>query len=422
MPAPNPLRYLVQSESDSLLEPLKPTDGVNGVVHKGTSFVGTGQFASDVNPFHAASLPGRFGTGGRGQQQGSKGSNFNSNGGGTFKLETTDDAAPEFAAAVGDSSGGISHGIEALEGGMEVTEQDLSLGAAVGTKAVVLPLGSSSSSSSSGYSASDSAPERLDTCSKVRCAETGFGSHPKVDLWGGAAGGGDIDTGGTGGTDHVVCASKSAAPLDGLCLVGAGTFASARTTCQRAGARLCTAGEMSRGLGWNTGCGSSMPFLWTQTRCNASSTDSVHSGHHRYHQRRQLSADVIAATDLSNKSDSQSNNFQRYRDRRLSSITVSTARLAKAYQQKMSRHHRDAPASNSEGSEHFLLLSQQRLLGGSSKHVKCGNVLKDHAEGPPVCCADAKCPDEEANKAADWAAEAERCCAWDVYLICTELE
>jgi len=399
------------------------------VVHKGTSFAGSGQLASDVNPFHAASLPGRFGTGGHGQQQGSKGDGFGStSGGGTFKLETTDDAAPEFAATVGGKSSGvgsgISNGIEALEGGMKATEQDLSLGTTVGAKAVALPLGSSSSSSSLGRSASDSAFERLVTCSKVRCADTGFGSHPKVDLWGGATGSSDVNTGGTGtgGTDNVVCASKSAAPLDGLCLVGAGTFASARSYCQRAGARLCTAGEMSRGLGWNTGCGSSMPFLWTQTRCNASSTDSVHSGHHRYHQRRQLSADVIAATDLSNKSDSQSNNFQRYRDRRLSSITVSTARLAKAYQQKMSRHHRDAPASNSEGSEHFLLLSQQRLLGGSSKHVKCGNVLKDHAEGPPVCCADAKCPDEEANKAADWAAEAERCCAWDVYLICTELE
>lgn len=371
------------------------------MVHKGTSFAG--QFASDVNPFHAASLPGRFGTGGHSQQPGVKGNGLSS-GGGTFTLEATDDAAPEFATAGGGTSGinsGSSNGIEALEGGTESTEQDLSLGATVGAKAVALPLGSSSS----GHRASVSASERLDACSKVRCAETGFGSHPKVDLWGGVSG-----NSGTGGTDNVVCASKTAAPLDGLCLVGAGTFTSARTYCQRAGARLCTAGEMSRGLGWNTGCGSSMPFLWTQTRCNASSGDSDHSGHHR-HRSRRLSprpVDSLPANGNLNHSDSYSNGQYQYQDRMLSSITVSTARLAKAYQQKTNRHHRDSPSSRN-GDEHFLLLSQQRLLGGSSKHVKCGNALTDRAEGPPVCCADAKCPEEEANKAADWAAEAERC-------------
>ena len=373
------------------------------MVHKGTSFAG--QFASDVNPFHAASLPGRFGTGGHSQQPSTQGNGL-SNGGGTFTLEATDDAAPEFATAGGGSGihSGIGHGIEALEGGMESTEQDLSLGATVGAKAVALPLGSSSSS---GHDASISASERLDTCSKVRCADTGFGSHPKVDLWGGVP-----ESSGTDGTDNVVCASKTAAPLDGLCLVGAGTFTSARTYCQRAGARLCTAGEMSRGLGWNTGCGSSMPFLWTQTRCNASSDDSAHSGHHQRHRsRRQLSsisAEGLPANSNINHSDSSSDGQLQYQDRRLSSITVSTARLAKAYQQKTNRHHRESPSS-SNGDEHFLLLSQQRLLGGSAKHLKCGNALKDRAEGPPVCCADSKCPEEEANKAADWAAEAERC-------------
>jgi len=38
--------------------------------------------------------------------------------------------------------------------------------------------------------------------------------------------------------------------------------------CLDAGARLCSEAELGRGLGWNTGCGSSMPHVWTNTHCD----------------------------------------------------------------------------------------------------------------------------------------------------------
>jgi len=61
-------------------------------------------------------------------------------------------------------------------------------------------------------------------------------------------------------------------------------------------------------------------------------------------------------------------------------------------------------------STHYLLVSQQRLLGGSAENERCGAVTVTTAtsttgsegarsDGAPVCCADFVCPDEERSKA-----------------------
>jgi len=66
------------------------------------------------------------------------------------------------------------------------------------------------------------------------------------------------------------CASKTAPPLPGHCQgeVRDGSWFAARNYCEAVGARLCSASELERGLGWNTGCTStaSRP-AWTSTPC-----------------------------------------------------------------------------------------------------------------------------------------------------------
>jgi hypothetical protein len=169
--------------------------------------------ASEINPFHAASLPGRFGTGGHGAQpprSSTKNAFASGGGGGSFGAAATDDAAPEFSA---DGSHGVAGAEEELDGGVEGAEQELSLGAAMGpafaAQPLDEPLGGAFHSSDAAATAAQAAAEfaKYGQCSRVRCADSGFGNHPKVDLWGGVAGEGDV-----------VCASKSAPPLDGLCL------------------------------------------------------------------------------------------------------------------------------------------------------------------------------------------------------------
>jgi len=47
----------------------------------------------------------------------------------------------------------------------------------------------------------------------------------------------------------------------------------------------------------------------------------------------------------------------------------------------------------------YVLISQQRLLGGSSEYRRCARPGDHASDGPPVCCADFVCPDEERSKA-----------------------
>ena len=70
-------------------------------------------------------------------------------------------------------------------------------------------------------------------------------------------------------TPHT-CASKTAQPLSGRCdhQVRDGSWLAARDYCEAVGARLCSAHELERGLGWNTGCTSTAGRpAWTLTPC-----------------------------------------------------------------------------------------------------------------------------------------------------------
>jgi hypothetical protein len=165
---------------------------------------------------------------------------------------------------------------------------------------------------------------RYENCSKLRCFETDFATSPKTDLWG------------TDGMDDGVCASKTAKPLDGQCRVASKSWHGARVYCGSSGARLCSAEELARGHGWNTGCGSTGMFLWTNTPCRVGTTSSSSS-----------------------------------------SIGVDG---------------NDAAVSSS-GMKGYVQLNQQRLLGGLGQHRKCVPIT-GKVESSPVCCADVSCEED----------------------------
>jgi len=255
------------------LPPLRASDGINGVVHrgfhdKGGGAAGTdgggmvpwstvdttrGEVASTVNPFHAAALAGRLGTGGS-KWSGDGGS------GGAFSLSLSDDD-PQSAKRGGRNGGGGGSGGEDGGagsgggggggwgfggGGVEGKEEgpledkpftledyhsmDAALASAeAGGSSLDGPGnphgrsgggggggGGGGSSSGARGSASAAPGNHYTNCSRVKCEASGFSSHIKADLWGGT------------GVDDGACASKAAVPLDGLCLAGGGTFHAAQ--------------------------------------------------------------------------------------------------------------------------------------------------------------------------------------------------
>ena len=76
-------------------------------------------------------------------------------------------------------------------------------------------------------------------CSAVQCQATKFAPPDEI----------------TWGRNQCACGSRSAAPLDGTCAEGKGrSWDAANSYCLQFGTRLCSLTELSRGLGWNSGC------------------------------------------------------------------------------------------------------------------------------------------------------------------------
>jgi hypothetical protein len=79
----------------------------------------------------------------------------------------------------------------------------------------------------------------LKNCSAVQCEDTEFDA-PDDAVW---------------GRGPSACGSRAAAPLDGSCAAAVGrAWPASQAYCAGFGTRLCTLAELSRGLGWNSGC------------------------------------------------------------------------------------------------------------------------------------------------------------------------
>jgi len=59
--------------------------------------------------------------------------------------------------------------------------------------------------------------------------------------------------------------------VDGTCPVLDRSWFASNEYCESVGTRLCSLNELSRGLGFDTGCGANNNFIWSSSQCGDNS-------------------------------------------------------------------------------------------------------------------------------------------------------